>query len=87
MIFFVVCIKQVLSKFEPQNGEKNKQFPGLGQKSTCFFFKKCIFISGYLQISSYRHKAGLLVKVTKSGIFLLFFGRRSSFSGASTGQR
>ena len=43
--FFLLCIKQVLSKFEPQNGEKNKQFLGLGQKSTCFLKKKVYVIS------------------------------------------
>ena len=41
MIFFLVCIKQVLSKFEPQNGEKISNFWGWAKSQLAL--KKSVF--------------------------------------------
>ena len=35
-IMYLLCIKQLLSNFEPQNGEKNKQLLGLGPSQVAY---------------------------------------------------
>ena len=40
--FFHFCIKQLLSNFEPQNCEKNKQHLGLRLESSCLY-KKSVY--------------------------------------------
>ena len=42
MIFFLVYIKQVLRKFEPQNGGKKKAISGAGPKVN-LLVKKSVF--------------------------------------------
>jgi len=39
-IIFLFCIKQLLSNFEPQNVEKNKQLLGLGVSQVACIKKK-----------------------------------------------